>query len=526
MQGRGKVKGLASIDAPVGSIVMYSTKSGDVAMDGTGKNSPFTSALIKHIKTPGLDVNLLPSRVTKTVLELTNNRQTPGTYVQLTESFSFVPEYTASELAKLKKQQEGQLTELQKKQAEMDRQKEQEDAELARQQAELDALEQQIQEMKQQTADGGGDLDKMLAIVEKKEKQKEELEAKRKRIAAEQKARAEKLYAMKKKDFEENIAKYNKIANSEFGKNMKEAAWNSLLKKFNIPVGSIAVGNKYMLRCKVFGLPLLEMVYIPGGTFQMGSKKGYIGEQPVHSVTVSSFYMAKYEVTVAEFEGFIDASGYKTDAEKGGLSYFWDGRRWERKSGVNWKCDEKGNIRSQSEYNHPVIHVSWNDAIAYCKWLSQETGKNYRLPTEAEWEYAAGNGVKHTEYSWGDGMPSGKRGGNVSDETAKKIFSDRAIFDGYSDGYVYTASVGQFNPNNFGLYDISGNVWEWCSDWYDSYYYSNSSDINPKGPSSGSLRVLRGGSWNSSPRICRVAYRSRYSPTYSNSNIGFRVALR
>ncbi len=243
--GRGKIKGLASIDAPVGSIVMYATKAGDVANDGTGKNSPFTTALIKHIKTPGLDVNLLPSRVTKTVLELTDNKQTPGSYVQLKESFTFIPEYTAEELAKLKKQQQGQLTELQKQQEEMKLQKQKEDAEIARQQAEVEALEKQIAEMKEQTSSGGGDLDKMFAIVEKKEKQKAELEAIKQRIAAERAAREQRIAEMKRKEFEENLAKYNKIANSEFGKDMKETAWNSLLDKCNIERGSITPKIKH-----------------------------------------------------------------------------------------------------------------------------------------------------------------------------------------------------------------------------------------------------------------------------------------
>lgn len=139
--GRGKLKGLASIDAPVGSLVMYSTKAGDVAADGTGKNSPFTTAFLKHITTPGLDVNLLPSRITQTVRELTNNQQTPGAYVQITQSFTFVPEMTTTELEKIKKQQQGELTALQLKEAEMLKQQDKEDAELARKQAEINALE-------------------------------------------------------------------------------------------------------------------------------------------------------------------------------------------------------------------------------------------------------------------------------------------------------------------------------------------------------------------------------------------------
>jgi formylglycine-generating enzyme required for sulfatase activity len=267
-----------------------------------------------------------------------------------------------------------------------------------------------------------------------------------------------------------------------------------------------------------------DMALVPGGTFQMGSNDGESDEKPVHSVTVSSFYLGKYEVTVRQFKEFIDASGYTTDAEKDGGSNFWNGKEWEKKSGTNWKHDAEGNLRPSSEYNHPVIHVSWNDATEYCKWLAQKTGKPYRLPTEAEWEYAAGNGAKHTKYSWGNGNPSGKQGGNVADETAKSNFSGWKIFEGYSDGFVFTAPVGSFNANEFGLFDMTGNVLEWCQDWYGSDYYANSPSSNPKGPNTGSYRVLRGGSWYNGPQVCRVAGRHGYTPGDGNGVIGFRLA--
>ncbi len=270
-----------------------------------------------------------------------------------------------------------------------------------------------------------------------------------------------------------------------------------------------------------------DMVFIRGGTFQMGSEEGSDVEKPVHSVTVGDFYMGRYEVTVAEFKRFIDDTGYITDAEKNGgegSSIFINGQ-WELKAGIDWRCDAEGKLRPEREYHHPVVHVSWNDAVAYCDWLSRKTGRRYRLPTEAEWEYAAGNGSRHTKYSWGDGAPSGRKGGNVADETAKKRFSDWTIFPGYSDGYVFTAPVGSFAPNDFGLYDMSGNVSEWCNDWYIEGYYRNSPSVNPTGPSSGAHRVVRGGSWGSYPEGCRVASRGGFTPDYRAGIIGFRLAL-
>jgi len=245
---RGKIKGLASVDAPAGSLIMYATKAGSVAIDGNAsRNSPFTKAFLQHITQPGLDVNLLPSKVTKTVQELTANTQIPGSYVQLTQSFTFVPDYTLAELEAMKNQQTSQLNALQIKLAEQKMMKQQEDAEMDKKQAELDALEKQLAEMKKQTSSGQGDLDEMLAYVEKKEKQKTELEVMKKKIEADRIAREKELAEMKNKEYEENLAKYNKIISSEFGADMKEAAWNSLLKNLGLGEESIAVGDTYSL---------------------------------------------------------------------------------------------------------------------------------------------------------------------------------------------------------------------------------------------------------------------------------------
>lgn len=268
---------------------------------------------------------------------------------------------------------------------------------------------------------------------------------------------------------------------------------------------------------------LPEMVFIKGGTFQMGSNDGEADEKPVHTVTVNDFWMGKYEVTVAQFEKFITETGYQTDADKGDGSYFWTGSTWEKRAGVNWRCDAQGSVRRSGELNHPVIHVSWNDAAEYCLWLSRKTGKSYRLPTEAEWEYAARSGGKNYKYAWGNFGPDGKKGGNIADEALKRALGWSGIWTGYDDGYVYTAPVGFFEPNEFGLCDMTGNVWEWCRDWYDGKYYKNSPQHNPMGPSSGNYRVLRGGSWYYNPIFVRCAYRNYYEPTFRCVSIGFRV---
>jgi sulfatase modifying factor 1 len=265
------------------------------------------------------------------------------------------------------------------------------------------------------------------------------------------------------------------------------------------------------------------MVLIPGGTFNMGSENGDSDEKPVHQVTLSDFYLGKYEVTVAEFRVFVNDTGYKTDAEKGDSSKVYEYYKWTNKSGINWRNDAEGKT---AQDNHPVIHVSWNDAKAYCDWLSKKSGKTYRLPTEAEWEYAAGNGSRHTRYSWGDDAPSGKRGGNLADETGASGFNWKKtaenILLGYTDGFKATAPAGSFLANDFGLYDMTGNVWEWCSDWKGDY--PSGSQTNPTGPANGSYRVVRGGSWYSLPQRCRVADRDLYSPGNRYGNLGFRLA--
>jgi formylglycine-generating enzyme required for sulfatase activity len=210
---------------------------------------------------------------------------------------------------------------------------------------------------------------------------------------------------------------------------------------------------------------------------------------------------------VAQFKQFIDDTGYQTDADKrtGGYgSYIWDGSSWVEKDGVNWKCGVSGPLRPQSEFNHPVIHVSWNDAVAYAQWLSRKTGKTWRLPSEAEWEFAA-KGGSATTYS----------GSNSIDEVA--------WYSSNSGGK--TQPVGQKKPNGYGLYDMTGNVWEWCADWYSSDYYKSSPSSNPQGPNSGSHRVYRGGSWYINAEYCRVANRNGSAPDYRGHDIGFRLVL-
>jgi formylglycine-generating enzyme required for sulfatase activity len=182
---------------------------------------------------------------------------------------------------------------------------------------------------------------------------------------------------------------------------------------------------------------------------------------------------------------------------------------------ANWR-----NPLFEQTDEHPVVCVSWNDAKAFCDWLSKKEGMEYRLPTEAEWEYAARAGSETTWY-WGDDESGAQGRANVADEGADLPHTFR--FKGVRDGYTYTAAVGTFAPNALGLYDVIGNVSELCQDWYGENYYSASPTEDPTGPDTGEYRVGRGGSWHDYPGITRSANRDEGTPESRLAYIGFRV---
>jgi formylglycine-generating enzyme required for sulfatase activity len=250
----------------------------------------------------------------------------------------------------------------------------------------------------------------------------------------------------------------------------------------------------------------IDLVYVRGGSFEMGSDKGESDEKPIHSVTLSNYFIGKYEVTVGQFRKFITATGYKTSADINGGSYLWNGSQWKLQAGVNWESDALGFKRPESEENHPVIHVSWTDAIEYTKWLSTVTGKAFRLPTEAEWEFAARGGMSSNGYTYA--------GSNDINLVAWSL-------DNKSN---QTFPVGKKQPNELGIYDMTGNVWEWCSDWYDADYYAKSPSMNPQGSKSGLFKVIRGGSWGGVSNFNRVTFRYRYFPGNRGKFNGFRIA--
>jgi formylglycine-generating enzyme required for sulfatase activity len=276
-----------------------------------------------------------------------------------------------------------------------------------------------------------------------------------------------------------------------------------------------------------------DMAVLPGGAFSMGTDGTYgyaaDGEGPAHAVTLSPFAIAPTTVTNDRFAAFVAATGHRTEAERYGSSFVFAGLLpddfpatrgvvatpwWRDVEGADWAHPEGPHSSIAERGAHPVVHVSWNDAVAYCAWAA------VRLPTEAEWEYAARGGLVQRRFPWGDELrPDGRHAMNVFQGT----FPTR---DSGEDGFTGTAPVGSFPANGYGLHEMTGNVWEWTADWFDPGWYRVSPRDDPRGPASGSARVMRGGSYLCHASYCnryRVDARSANSPDSSTGNVGFRV---
>jgi formylglycine-generating enzyme required for sulfatase activity len=271
----------------------------------------------------------------------------------------------------------------------------------------------------------------------------------------------------------------------------------------------------------------MTLTLIPAGEFLMGSPddfKAYDWEKPQHRVRITRpFYLGVHEVTRGQFRRFVDEAGYQTEAEKdskGGYGWNEEAKKFEQNPRYTWL-----NPGFEQTDEHPVVNGSYNDAVAFAEWLSRKEGKTYRLPTEAEWEYACRAGAT-TRYFCGDDPEGLAKVGNVADGTAKKAkYPDWFWTIDAQDGFVYTSPVGHYRPNAWGLYDMHGNVYEWCWDWYGGDFYESSRVDDPAGPLQAADRVIRGGSWLSDSRDCRSAYRYRGTPGRRNNSLGFRLAL-
>ncbi|MCO4252077.1 formylglycine-generating enzyme family protein [Pseudarthrobacter raffinosi] len=282
------------------------------------------------------------------------------------------------------------------------------------------------------------------------------------------------------------------------------------------------------------GSSLHDDVQLAGGLFEMGDAfgEGYPsdGEIPVHEVQLNPFEIDSTPVTNIMFTEFIKGTGYVTEAEHYGSSAVFHllstatgadvlgtaagAPWWLNIRGANWAHPTGPRSRWEDVATHPVVHVSHNDALAYCRWAGR------RLPTEAEWEYAARGGLPGMRYAWGNDLtPSDEHRCNIWQGSFPKT-NTRA------DGYLGTAPTKSFQPNGYGLYEMAGNVWEWCNDWFLPKYYRNSPRDDPPGPTIGAGRVMRGGSYLCHDSYCnryRVAARTSNTPESSSGNCGFRT---
>jgi formylglycine-generating enzyme required for sulfatase activity len=274
------------------------------------------------------------------------------------------------------------------------------------------------------------------------------------------------------------------------------------------------------------------MVLLAGGSFWMGSNdpRGYAadGEGPIRQIRLSPFWIDAMAVSNARFGTFVQATGYVTEAERYGWSFVFAGLMpddldahrsdagapwWKQVHSAVWRHPEGSQSSIENRMDHPVVHVSWNDARAYCRW------SRTRLPTEAEWELAARGGLEQRRYPWGDELtPDGEHRMNVWQGKFPALNT-------LEDSYLGTAPVDAFPPNGYGLYNMTGNVWEWCWDLFHPTFHVNGPRRNPKGPRSGTHRVMRGGSYLCHASYCyryRVAARNANTPDSSTGNLGFR----
>jgi formylglycine-generating enzyme len=295
----------------------------------------------------------------------------------------------------------------------------------------------------------------------------------------------------------------------------------------------------------------MTMVLLPAGSFLMGSDEplerlradfpGYelqrlldvADEAPVHEVRITrSFYLAKHEITVGQFARFVASSGYRPESIADGTGGYgfnpaYDPALTARRDAFQGR-DPKYSWRDPGfpqKHDHPVVNVTWNDAHAMARWLSAHEGRTYRLPTEAEWEYACRAGTR-TRYHGGEDPLVLLWISNIFDWDSARQWPtwQEAALPG-SDGHAFTAPVGTFAPNAWGLHDMHGNVWEWVADWYGSDYYRRSPVADPAGPTSGDVRVRRGGSWHSWPFYARSSFRNWNTPQTRYTLVGFRLVL-
>jgi formylglycine-generating enzyme required for sulfatase activity len=498
-QGNGRdIGGTRGLVAPTGDatgvMIVYSAGANQKALDRLGEtdrnpNGLFTREFLKAIRVPGLTVQEAVNQIKATVISQAKSVgyvQTPAIYDQSVGTFYFTPGKAPAPVAKLEQQ----------------------------------TLQQAVQTVDPSVME----LEFWNGIKDRNSK--EEFSAyleqyPQGRFAPLARARMLNITRQVSTDSASaDKAVADKIASDKLAAD-KLAADKAAAEKRVVPVAGQTI--KDCADCP-------EMVVIPAGSFMMGSPDIEKGRQPdgregpVHEVRIGYPYaLGKHEVTRGEFSRFAAASGYKTEAERTSGCAEWDGKAWVHDASKNWR-----NPGFPQTDSHPVVCVSWNDAQAYLTWLNKKVpGKGFRLPSEAEWEYAARAGQGAARYPWGDDAGNSKICGfaNGMDTIGKAQVSVPWSAASCGDGHAYTAPAGSFKANDFGLYDMHGNAWEWVQDvWHENYQGAPRDGSAWVNGGDQARRVLRGGAWDFDPGSLRSANRDRSAPVNRDGSTGMRIA--
>lgn len=528
---RGSSRGLARTDAPVGSLVVYATAPGKVAADGDGRNGIFTAHLLRNLKQSGLSLTQIIRQTRAAVVKQTNGSQVPWESSSLLKDFYLAPNEEQSVATAIEFSTDNANG------------------------ANIDPLD----ALFWKSAQAGNTDEEYLAYLE---------QFPAGTFAALAWARLKNpdtvgtSKAITSSDLQERTSSTHSLP-SRGALTVKVSPDNALVRIMNIveeyrPGILLDRSKEYDVYVTLNGykpwrdriklltndhrmevalqkrpLSLPGIVHIAGGQFRMGCSSGdrlcdkY--EKPAHDVVVAAFGMSRTEITVGQFRSFIDSTGHVTDAEKNSAGfegcYVWTENGGISRSNASWKW-QKGKSWRNPGYTqngkYPATCVSWNDATAYAKWLGSVTGKSYRLPTEAEWEYAARAGHS-SRYDFGDDAIDLCRYANGADKTPSPNGSNWSGRLKCTDEHWFSAPVATFQANALGLHDMQGNVWEWVEDTWSPGYQNTPTDGRAYLAGKSEQRVLRGGAWDGSEKMLRVTNRSKGEISSRAAMTGFRL---
>ena len=535
-------RGLSRVEPSGEMLVAYAAKEGTVALDGTGRNSPYTAALLRHLEEPGLEVGLMFRKVRDAVLETTGREQEPFTYGSLSSRGAYLTEPPAAGLPAAQTAPSGAGS------AAAD------PAVLARLRAEEELLfwdsirdSNDPEDFRAYRGRYPGGRFEVLALnrlrrLEAAGREGVEgatasapLESPSSGLGPEALELSLGLDLLEWRLVQVGLASLGfdpGPADGLIGRGTRGAIGRLQASRGLEATGYLDVELRKELLAEAEESERLgpgsvfrdcaacpEMVVVPAGSFRMGSPPGeegrFIAEGPLHRVEISKpFAIGRFEVTRGEYARFVSETG----DSPGTTCWTYEGGEWEERTGRNWRSPGFA-----QEDSHPAVCVNWKDARSYVAWLSRKSGEAYRLLSESEWEYAARAGTTSSRY-WGNAPSSACRHANVYDRTGKDEFSFDLSHHDCRDGHGHTSSAGVFDPNDFGLHDMLGNVWEWVADCWNESYAGAPSDGSAWTSGDCSRRVLRGGSWVSEPRGVRSAIRTWDSTGYRINGFGFRVA--